>query len=216
MRLIAFPADAPNWRARMFGARGYAAGPRPPELQTDLPTDNTVTFRAASGVPQPAVTTRAYRVANEQQLTTPVPNTPPQAIAHQQECSTFGIGVAPGSTKILPFEERRCYLLIVNVGAIDAVVSFQTNANDIAIPLLAGGGALELIYGTVSDVYAGSLVAGFAATLSVTEGLRFPEPGAPRSKQWRASMDANAVRGMQHGLDDRARSGYSTTVFSYD
>ena len=209
MRLQAFPANAPNWRARMFGPRSYDGGVRPPELQTDLPTDNTISFEAASGVPQPAVVTRAYRDATRENLATPVPSTPPAAISHQQECSTFGIGVAPGSTKILPFDERRCYLLIVNVGAIDAVVSFQTNANDIAIPLLAGGGALELIYGTVSDVYAGSLVAGFAATLCVTEGLRFPEPGAPRSKQWRETMESGHVRQMQRALTGSRNAGHA-------
>lgn len=73
---------------------------------------------------------------------------------------------------------ERCYSIIINAGANDAVITYErqpANASD-GIPLASGGvGFHELVQGTVGTLWA---LSSSGTTLIVTEGFYDPPTGA--------------------------------------
>lgn len=105
---------------------------------------------------------------------TPPPPEPAQvlAVANRAKHTTWQLMCPNGvDTPLLPVDEWRTYLLVVNNSAVDALIAYDKAATN-GLRIAAGGGFHELTMGTTSALRGQG--DGGDATLTVIEGRTFP------------------------------------------
>lgn len=102
----------------------------------------------------------------------PTDPAPVLTIANRARHTNFRQDIADGvDTPILPSDQYRTYLLIVNEGATDAFIGFDKASTD-GVPITNSGGFIELALGTTSAVRAQG--DGGATVLKIVEGRTYP------------------------------------------
>lgn len=97
---------------------------------------------------------------------------PVLSIVNRARHTNYAVDVEDGSDEpIMPADEWRTYLLVVNNGGADAVIGFDKSALG-GLLLASGGGFIELVTGTTSAVRAAG--SGGNTTLTIVEGRAWP------------------------------------------
>lgn len=87
----------------------------------------------------------------------------------RQDLYDFSVDIAAVSELVLPYNAKRIYLMVQNIGGAIAFLSFGKSATTNGFRLPAVTGFYEPILGTVSSVHAIGVA---ATTLVVVEGFR--------------------------------------------
>lgn len=163
-----------------------ASDPLPGAYQTSLPSDLAVYLpRTVGQYPFGAFFVRIARALRAGEKNPELGLKPAElgeseadvavSVANRARHGNYRIDLPAGEERVVGSYDRWCiYMLVVNEGATDAFLSFDGAADADGIPIAAGGGFYELVFGTVSEVRA--IAIGGATNLRVNRGYRFPYP----------------------------------------